>query len=312
MKKEKGKYEFVHEPDIMSLNKGFEDKRISLHNWKNGETGRENYVEVSVLVDGARLFELKEKIAHLPYSTLRRYFANSENKEEVIESIEKKRMYHIKAHVIDSPRDIPHKEKYSTFEEFIKEWNNSEKDADTGKYGYWENPNAKWDWFQLGGRWTGVFKLKPGSGGEVGSPSLVMPVSVNPGWVDQAYKKDIDFDFMKEKSFEEASETYDEFEKKFKKDPRTETFHPYFDFGVKNKGDKDNFVPETRNQFLKNKASIATFAVVKDGKWYEKGEMGWWACVSDEKEPEAWVKEFEGFLESLPDNTLLSVYDCHI
>jgi hypothetical protein len=24
-----------------------------------------------------------------------------------------------------------------------------------------------------------------------------------------------------------------------------------------------------------------TFAVVKDGRWYERGEMGWWDAVAD-------------------------------
>lgn len=27
---------------------------------------------------------------------------------------------------------------------------------------YWENPNAKWDWFEIGGRWSGRLRLKSG------------------------------------------------------------------------------------------------------------------------------------------------------
>ena len=34
--------------------------------------------------------------------------------------------------------------------------------------------------------------------------------------------------------------------------------------------------------------SFVPFAVVKDGKWYERGEMGWWAMVANEKEPTEW------------------------
>jgi hypothetical protein len=30
------------------------------------------------------------------------------------------------------------------------------------------------------------------------------------------------------------------------------------------------------------------FAVVKDGKWYERGEMGWWGIVHDEKNRDRW------------------------
>jgi hypothetical protein len=38
--------------------------------------------------------------------------------------------------------------------------------------------------------------------------------------------------------------------------------------------------------------------------------MGWWACVSDEKDN--WSEEFAKLLDEIPDDTLLSVYDCHI
>lgn len=29
-----------------------------------------------------------------------------------------------------------------------------------GRYGYWYNPNAKWDWFTIGGRWRGMLEVK--------------------------------------------------------------------------------------------------------------------------------------------------------
>lgn len=29
-------------------------------------------------------------------------------------------------------------------------------------YEYWTNPNAKWDWFEVGGRWSGRLRLKNG------------------------------------------------------------------------------------------------------------------------------------------------------
>lgn len=35
-------------------------------------------------------------------------------------------------------------------------------DPDTGKRGYWQNPNAKWDWWMLGGRWRGMLRATDG------------------------------------------------------------------------------------------------------------------------------------------------------
>lgn len=55
-----------------------------------------------------------------------------------------------------------------------------------------------------------------------------------------------------------------------------------------------------------------THAVILDGKWYERGEMGWFAMVHNEKESGRWNEEFQKLLDSIPDDTMLSVYDCHI
>ena len=56
---------------------------------------------------------------------------------------------------------VKHCERYNSFDEFIEDYGGYKKDEKTGKYGNWENPNAKWDWYQEGGRWSGLLKLKP-------------------------------------------------------------------------------------------------------------------------------------------------------
>jgi hypothetical protein len=58
--------------------------------------------------------------------------------------------------------------------------------------------------------------------------------------------------------------------------------------------------------------AIVPFALVKDGKWHARGKMGWWACVSDEKDEDAWVAEASRALTDLPPDTLITVIDCHI
>ena len=120
------------------------------------------------------------------------------------------------------------------------------------------NPNAQWDWYEIGGRWTGTFKLKDEARGTIGKPGLMTP-KAEKGFADSALKKDIDFDGM-------ASEG----------------------------------------------KAFSTFAVIKDGQWHERGSMGWWGCVSDEKDKDEWEKQFSELLNSIPDDTLLTVVDCHI
>jgi hypothetical protein len=41
------------------------------------------------------------------------------------------------------------------------------------------NADKKWDWWQVGGRWTGFLKLKPGREGVTGEPGLMTPLTFN-------------------------------------------------------------------------------------------------------------------------------------
>lgn len=146
--------------------------------------------------------------------------------------------------------------KKKTFDELYKiygeDWNSCDWEKD--ERGIWcrfstYNPNSKWDWYSLGGRWSGMIKLKEGASGIEGRSG----VFDNETGIDQAKKGDI--------------ANFDE---------------------------------------------LTTFAVLKDGKWYEKGEMGWWAIVSNQKEEDQWANELKKLVEALPDDTLISIYDCHI
>lgn len=45
---------------------------------------------------------------------------------------------------------------------YAHQWGDyKEHPEQSGMFGYWENPNAKWDWYAIGGRWSGLLKLKP-------------------------------------------------------------------------------------------------------------------------------------------------------
>lgn len=237
---------------------------------------------------------------------------------------------------------------YSTFDELYKEkgedWNGNswKKDGDKWVSITTYNPDSKWDWYQLGGRWTGFLKLKEGSDGEVGEHSLVSERRAKPGYADAALKKDIDFEFMKNNAAEKASEWYD---KVMNLIGHTEPNKPWCEFVEKVKN-KEITIDEAREQyytqprlieakkhteelgwffevdeFLQPKeeyvkterdAAVSTFAVLKDGVWYERGKMGWWAVVHDEKDQDVWNSKVSELIDSVDDDTLISIYDCHI
>lgn len=169
-----------------------------------------------------------------------------------------------------------YKEEYETLEEFMKNYHGIEKDKETGKYGYWENPNKKWDWYEIGGRWSNMLLSKSG----FRSNYLQL--------------KDIDWDGMNEKSKKAALETWN--------NTSSEVLRLFN--GIK----KD----DTKESFIEREGVFSTYAVVTpDGKWHSKGEMGLFGVSTGEKEN--WNKNFyDNFIKDADQELILVIVDCHI
>jgi hypothetical protein len=162
--------------------------------------------------------------------------------------------------------------------------------------------------------------------------------------VDSAYKGHIDFEKMMDDQAVKAAERYDFVWKNIIKDtpenqPWGESFwfreggreeyheqprvKAWSEFTSKNReaceimgismfgGSVEDFNC-TREQYINTcrLAAISTFAFLHDGKWAARGEMGWWACVSNEQDN--WEEAYMKILATLPDDTRLTVLDCHI
>lgn len=214
---------------------------------------------------------------------------------------------------------INHRDRFKTFEEFVNEWHgNPRRDREKQRFGYWENPRAKWDGYRIGGRWDGFFLLKNGRR------------------ADQALKKDIDFVKMSEEYLGKRLQRYELFQKTLAGrelpdwgkirdeylDNISEAKEIYRGHPVIQDLDKlENYpffcddlkqysVP--REDFIKLNNLNTTFAIVKDKKWYERGSMGWWAIVTDEKDQHSWQETYRDILDKTSDDELLTLVDCHI
>lgn len=200
------------------------------------------------------------------------------------------------------------------------------------------NPNKKWDWWVVGGRWSGHLKLKPGANGVLGRPGVLGSRSNDgPGYADQALKGAVDFDGMRDEAAQKAGERFDAVHaviagRQFTTWAQAREAYPDDIDAAREAYNGQTVVQDLcksellgffsdpadylvpREQFLQaaRDAAVTTFALLKDGQWHERGRMGWWACVSDEKPADAWNREFSALLDSLPDDTLLTVVDCHI
>lgn len=54
------------------------------------------------------------------------------------------------------------------------------------------------------------------------------------------------------------------------------------------------------------------FGILHKNKWHEQGEMGWFGVVNNPKNEEKWRKKYQEILNSIPEDTLISIVDCHI
>jgi hypothetical protein len=231
------------------------------------------------------------------------------------------------------------------------------------------NPEAKWDWYTVGGRWNGFFKLKVVEHAEVkypdgaiifekryatgvlGRPGVSFGEGPEPPGEDRAdvcMKGDIDIEGMRDEAAEEAHLRYSMFEtatfgtsqaltwEQVQEQNRTGEIDkdgkPAVDWKAAREAynaqpmvvalranketfwyDLEDFVV-TRDEYVQRarEQALTLFAVVKDGKWYERGEMGWWGVVHDEKDRAEWNRQFSELIDGLPDDTLMTVVDCHI
>ena len=75
--------------------------------------------------------------------------------EEACESMED-----IRARYAQEKRDS------ESFEAFLSRWYGYDYNEELDACGYLCNPNAKWDWWEIGGRWHNELRLKQGVSGK--------------------------------------------------------------------------------------------------------------------------------------------------
>lgn len=247
------------------------------------------------------------------------------------------------ASFIESRSDPDMVRKYSTLDEYCAIYCGYERRGD--RWGYMTNPQAKWDWYEMGGRWTGFLKVKENASGELGNPGVF---NNSPRYdADQALKRDIDIESVRADVAARAAETYDKVDAAISpRDPNHKTWEEMVgereangeniddirakyhaqpmvkafkkagddrpdDRGLFTWGSVDDFVV-SRDEYIAREVRAANvpFAFLVNGEWHEKGSMGWFGCVSDGKDD--WPEQFWKLYDALPDNTQITVVDCHI
>nr|DAP55108.1 MAG TPA: hypothetical protein [Caudoviricetes sp.] len=182
------------------------------------------------------------------------------------------------------------------------------------------NPNSKWDWYEIGGRWNKILLVKEEVKDiEEGTPSWGNLDSINKKapegfkWVTGAKIKDIEF----EKAIE-FNNTYNKSIRFWElyvegQEPQNEEEKEMIKWEIYK---KEYYIEryETKENYAKINSIFTTWALLDEKGWHEKGEMGWFAMANDTKDSE--LLFIEKFTETIqkPENQdkYLVIVDCHI
>lgn len=234
---------------------------------------------------------------------------------------------------------------YKDIFDFVTSWYGYEiiTNEETGDhdFGYYSNENAKWDYWTIGGRWSGKWLNK-----ETGLKSdTIKKKNINVKqilkeagdkakeewkiWEDLSSKGEI-FSFteiklahlkeinvsekeFKEMNYKERNPIVDIIREKYSKQPliteiekSSKEMGLFFDDikDVFKAGDYKAFLAETEYQ------ALGTFAVLNKKGWAEKGEMLYFGLTKDEKSD--WAEEWRKIFDSIPEDSILVNVDCHI
>lgn len=248
---------------------------------------------------------------------------------------------------------VPFRETYATLEDFAKEWHGHDaRDEKAGRFGYWENPNKKWDWWQIGGRWTGFFPVKQNIEPMLGEPSLLRSATdKTPSHrADVCRVRDLDLDAIATETRVAAEKFWNEFATIRQTGRDSEFYGPRaraLDLGLvvvlrdreptpeerpfafrwsdvndrideERSGWWDVYSSIDRDTFLEKYIDsfcpIVSYAALDQDGWHEPGRMGWFGCSA--ATPDATLqfsREFvRRFIKTADPDDVLVVVDCHI
>lgn len=187
------------------------------------------------------------------------------------------------------------------------------------------NPNKQWDWFVVGGRWKNKLLTRLGEK------------------VDSCERKDLDVLKMRVNAVNYALEQYAKWTRAQEDLPEARTYKELDADGVPREKIHTVYSEQPRVKALEragfrdffediltkykgktiedvsreaSQSALSFFSIVDARQnppvWHERGSMGWWGCVSDEKSADEWNEKVNELLDNLDMNTFLTVVDCHI
>ena len=221
--------------------------------------------------------------------------------------------------------DYPWKKLYPDFHEFVEEWSGCRFYEEENAYGFYYNPEGYWDWYSIGGRWPFMLLIKNSCKEySVGERSWIYEGNIPDvpdgyKWVSGARKKDIEWQMMREWRTQKLTERFGKLENFFMTGERPEGVYGYLvDDGILHCGDYIYHKNETLNDFLGRfelkkscRYPVGASAFINDAGWHSRTVKPGDICDKDIEE-DKWDIELSNLLDSIPEENVLVVVDCHV
>lgn len=218
--------------------------------------------------------------------------------------------------------ELPMREVLS-WQEYMEEWCGYQKDPQTGRYGYWENPNKKWDSWRIGGRWRGKLRVKEGADSAQRGPkcwelqkrTFQEEVPDQPHTADFCLLQDLDLERMEMEARVQVREWFEKYENWQENPDARDTFYimrQLQDMGLSPK-EREITLELLQKEYLWYWMP-STHSVVDANGWHEPGQMGWFGFSSENPDQlRDWRQNFaDRFLREEDPRTWLVICDCHI
>lgn len=129
--------------------------------------------------------------------------------------------------------NYPRQKVYKTFEKYAEDYRGYEYNKEEKRYGFYCNPNAMWDWYQIGGRWPVTFLVKADCteysfGERSWATTAKIPCSRRIYVGFGSKKKDICWDVMRSWYIAQDTERYTKLKEAFQCGKLPDEFHGEF------------------------------------------------------------------------------------
>ena len=185
------------------------------------------------------------------------------------------------------------------------------------------NPNSKWDWWSVGGRWSNKLKTLDGEEGDFAKISNIdfqemrraRRLKAGKGWLlawsaaggRKGYQ-----------TFEQIAASYEDLGReavvnKYWTQPQLVKYLKAEERGRSIPYDLSEVeIPFEEYVRQEELYAVTPFALIHNGKWIERGKMGWFGNASGVKEQEDWYKIVFDIIKQSAVTGWITVVDCHI